>query len=389
MQHFGSRLQNLQPMTQLLSSLALRGVTLRNRTVVSPMCQYSARHGLANDWHLVHLGRFALGGFGLVIVEATGVTPEGRISYGDMGLWNDDQIAPLARIAAFLKSNGAAAGIQLAHAGRKASTPVPWRGRFDETEAEKLELGFEAWTPLAPSALIHADKPGFTTPRAMSEDDIAETINAFVAAARRADRAGFDTIEIHGAHGYLINQFLSPLANQRTDRYGGSRENRMRFAIEVTEAVRSAWPAEKPLLVRLSVTDGSPGGWGVEDSVHLAAELIRLGVDVIDCSSGGFEGYSVKPHPLYQVPFAHAVREAGIKTMAVGLIAEPADAEALLQRGDADLVAFARGALDDPNWPLHAARTLGVPGHDLWPKQAAGRMPPWERALGRAVPELA
>ena len=370
-------------MSQLFSPLTLRSVTLRNRTVIAPMCQYSARHGVPNDWHFVHLGRFAIGGFGLVILEATGVTPEGRISYGDLGLWNDEQQTEMTRIAAFLKSQGAAAGIQLAHAGRKGATPLSWRGRFGETEAEKQALGFEDWTPVAPSAVIHAEDRDFKVPRAMTESDIADTVEAFAAAARRADAAGFDTVEVHGAHGYLVNQFLSPAANKRTDRYGGSRENRMRFALEVTEAVRAAWPDDKPLLFRMSVTDGTADGWGVEDSVVLARELGQLGVDVIDCSSGGFDGPGIKAGPLYQVPLARAVRDAGIKTMAVGIITEPQDAEAIVANEDADLVAFARTALDDPNWPIHAARQLGLPPDQTpWPLQAGYRMPGWEKMLG-------
>ena len=370
-------------MSQLFSPITMRGLTLRNRTVISPMCQYSARHGVANAWHLVHLGRFALGGFGLVIVEASGVVPEGRISYGDVGIWNDEQATALAAIAAFLKTNGAAAGIQLAHAGRKAATPVPWRNGFDETEEEKAVVAFEAWTPVAPSAAIHAENRSFTMPRALSEGEIADTVEAFAAAARRADAAGFDLAEIHGAHGYLINQFLSPVANRRTDRYGGSRENRMRFALEVTEAVRAVWPADKPLFFRVSVTDGTPDGWGVEDSVALAHELDRLGIDMVDCSSGGFDGPGVKPGPLYQVPLSRAIKESGMKTIAVGLITEPADAEAIVAKGDADLVAFARTALDDPSWPIHAARALGAPQDKLWPIQAGYRIPSWEQALGR------
>ena len=371
-------------MSQLLSPLALRGLTLRNRTVVSPMCQYSAVHGLANDWHFAHLSRFALGGFGLVIVEATGVTPEGRISYGDLGLWTDEQIAPLARIAGFIKSQGAAAGIQLAHAGRKAATPIAWRGGFNETDEEKARFGYETWQPVAPSPIAHSTThPEFQLPHELTEDEIATTVEAFAAAARRADRAGFDTVEIHAAHGYLVNQFLSPVSNKRTDRYGGSRENRMRFALEVTEAVRAAWPEDKPLLMRISATDGSPGGWGIEDSVALAKELGPRGVDVVDCSSGGFEGYGVKAAPLYQVPFAQAVREAGIRTMAVGLIIEPRDAEAIVANGEADLVAFARTALDDPNWPVHAARVLAPDDYGLWPVQAGHRMRDRDRVVAR------
>lgn len=368
-------------MSQLFSPFTLRGLTLRNRTVIAPMCQYSARHGFANDWHFMHLGRFAAGGFGLVILEATGVTPEGRISYGDLGLWEDAQIEPLARIVQFLKDQGAAAGIQLAHAGRKAATPIPWRKGFDETPAEKELHAFEAWTPVAPSAEIHAENRNFTKPHALTEAEIADTVAAFAAAAVRADKAGFDVVEIHGAHGYLINQFLSPIANHRTDRYGGSRENRMRFCLEVVEAVRAVWPADKPLFLRISATDGSPDGWTVDDSIVLAHEVSQRGVDLLDCSSGGFEGYAIKAGPLYQVHLAHAVREAGFKTMAVGIITQPAEAEAILAEGDADLVAFARTALDNPNWPLHAARELGVEDYGLWPLQSGYRMPAWDKIV--------
>ncbi|MGN6487742.1 MAG: NADH:flavin oxidoreductase/NADH oxidase [Devosia sp.] len=373
-------------MSKLFSPLTLRELTLRNRTVIAPMCQYSARHGYANDWHLVHLGRFAQGGFGLVILEATGVTPEGRISYADLGLWEDGQIEPLKRIVDFLHQEGAAAGIQLAHAGRKASTPIPWRNGFDETEAEKAELAFEAWTPVAPSAVIHADKPGYTQPTALDEAGIKATVQAFADAARRSDEAGFDMVEIHAAHGYLINQFLSPLANQRTDQYGGSRENRMRFALEITEAVRAVWPAHKPLLVRISATDGTEGGWTLEDSLVLADELKARGVDAIHCSSGGFEGYGLKPAPLYQVPLSKAVRAAGLPTVAVGLIDTPQDAEAILQNGEADLVAFARGALEDPNWAIHARHVLDGAEYELWPKQARDRIRGKDRVLGIRQP---
>jgi 2,4-dienoyl-CoA reductase-like NADH-dependent reductase (Old Yellow Enzyme family) len=373
-------------MSLLFSPLDLRDLTLRNRTVVAPMCQYSAQHGLANDWHFVHLGRFALGGFGLVIVEATGVTPEGRISYGDLGLWSDAQIAPLARIVDFLHAEGAAAGIQLAHAGRKASTPIGWRRGFDETEAERAAHAYEHWVPVAPSAIPHStSNPDFQTPTALSEDGIRETVRAFADAARRADQAGFDVVEIHAAHGYLINQFLSPVANQRTDAYGGSLENRMRFALEVTAAVRAVWPAGKPLFVRISATDGNNGGWGVDDSVVLAGELKARGVDVIDVSSGGFEGYGLKPAALYQVPLAKAVRAAGIKTAAVGLITEPQDAEEILAEGEADLVALARGALEDPNWPIHAHHILDGAEYELWPRQARARIRDKDRALGLRV----
>ncbi|WP_374624420.1 NADH:flavin oxidoreductase/NADH oxidase [Devosia sp.] len=373
-------------MSQLFSPYTLRGLTLRNRTVVAPMCQYSAQHGVANDWHLVHLGRFALGGFGLVIFEATGVTPEGRISYGDLGLWDDEQIRPLSRIVDFLHREGAAAGIQLAHAGRKASTPIPWRNGFDETAAEKAELAFEAWTPVAPSALIHADKLGFTAPDALDEAGIAAVTTAFADAARRAERAGFEVVEIHAAHGYLLNQFLSPIANRRTDRYGGSLENRMRLVLEVAEAVRAAWPEDKPLFVRISAVDGSDGGWTIADSIALAGELKARGVDAMHCSSGGFDGYGLKPGPHYQVPLARAVRSGGLPTIAVGLIDDPAAAEAILTRGDADLIALARGALEDPNWPIHAHHVLDGADYELWPKQARARIRDKDRAMGIRQP---
>lgn len=371
-------------MSQLFSPLTLRGLTLRNRTVVAPMCQYSAQDGMLNDWHFVHLGRFALGGYGLVILEATGVTPEGRISYGDLGLWKDEQIAPLARMVDFLHSQSTAAGIQLAHAGRKASTPIAWRNGFDETEEEKPRVGFQHWVPVAPSAIAHNDKPTYQTPHALTREEIQATVQAFADAARRADRAGFDLVEIHGAHGYLINQFLSPLANQRTDEYGGSRENRMRFALEVSRAVRAAWPADKPVLMRLSVTDGSPGGWQVEDSIVLAKELDAIGIDAIHASSGGFDGYSLKPGPLYQVPLARAIKEAGFTSIAVGLIDAPADAERIIVEGEADLVALARGALEDPNWPIHAHHALdgGGDAYALWPVQARARIRDKDRTLG-------
>ena len=369
-------------MSQLFSPVTLRGLTIRNRTVVAPMCQYSARHGVANDWHLVHLGRFAMGGFGLVIVEATGVVPEGRISYGDLGLWDDEQIAPLARIVDFLHAQGAAAGIQLAHAGRKASTPIPWRKGFDETETEKVELAFESWTPVAPSAVIHAENANFTQPVALDEAGIQRVKDAFVAAAIRAERAGFDTVEIHAAHGYLLNQFLSPLANKRTDRYGGSRENRMRLLLEIVEEVRAVWPDHKPLMVRLSVTDWHAEGWQVEDSVALARELKARGVDAIDASSGGFAGAAITAVADYQVPLAQAVRETGIATIAVGLLGDAARAEQIIASGEADFVALARGALDDPNWALHARHELGAADYDLWPKQA-NRVRERDRALGQ------
>ncbi len=371
-------------MSLLLSPLTIRDVTLRNRLVVSPMCQYSAVHGFANDWHFAHLSRFALGGFGAVTVEATGVTPEGRITYGCLGLWDDAQITPLARIAAFLKSQGAAAAIQIGHAGRKASTPLSWRGAFNETEAEKAAVGFETWQPVSSSAIAHMDSPDFQTPRALTLAEVQALPTRFAEAAARADRAGFDIVEIHGAHGYLLGQFLSPIANHRTDAYGGSLNNRMRLVLEIVEAIRAVWPQGKPLFMRLSVQDGIAGGWTVEDSLVLAAEAQARGVDLIDCSSGGFAGATIKVGPGYQVPLADAVRASGVPSMAVGLITTAAQAEAVLAEGRADLVALGRTALDDPNFPVHAAKTLG---HDVdfWPKQAGFAVRMRDTALARAA----
>jgi 2,4-dienoyl-CoA reductase-like NADH-dependent reductase (Old Yellow Enzyme family) len=347
------------------------------------MCQYSAIDGFANDWHLVHLGRFAMGGFGLVIVEATGVTAEGRISYGDLGIWKDEHVPPLARIVDFLHSQGAAAGIQLAHAGRKASTPVSWNTEVIKTQQGRASVGYTQWTPVAPSAEAHSSDPSFTLPEALDLEGIKGIVAAFVDGAKRALVAGFDTVEIHAAHGYLLNQFLSPLANKRTDEYGGSRENRMRLPLEVTRAVRAVWPQDKPLLVRISVSDNHPDGWQVEDSVVFAKELKALGVDAIDCSSGGFDGGAITPAAHYQVPFAQAVREgAEIPTIAVGLIDEARQAEDILAKGEADFVALARGALDDPNWALHANHLLGESTYDLWPRQAA-RVEGLDRSLKR------
>lgn len=371
------------PMT-LLSPLTLRDVTLRNRTVVAPMCQYSAVDGFANDWHFAHLSRFGIGGFGLVILEATGVVAEGRISYADLGLWKDEHIAPLARIVDFLHSQGAKAGIQLAHAGRKASTPVSWRKPEDlVTEEQRAAAGYEHWQPVAPSAVSHnpAD-PNFQVPLALDKAGIAHVIDGFVAAARRAEKAGFDTVEIHAAHGYLLNQFLSPLANHRTDEYGGSLENRMRLALEVTEAVRKVWPRGKPLIVRLSVSDNAEGGWTVDDSVALAKELKARGVDAIDCSTGGFAEGRITSAAAYQVPFARAVKEgAGIPTIAVGLLGDVKAANDIVTSGEADLIALARGALNDPNWPVHAQRELGSLDYSLWPVQAR-RVSEHDRILG-------
>lgn len=369
-------------MTTLFSPVTYRGLTLKNRVIVAPMCQYSCKHGFATDWHLVHLGRFALGGFSLVIAEATAVTPEGRISYADLGLWEDAQIAPLKRITEFLHRNGAAAGLQLAHAGRKAASPLPWRGAFTETEAERAALGFESWTPVAPSAERHA--ASYAMPQALDEAGMARIRDAWAAATRRAGQAGFDMIELHSAHGYLLNQFLSPVANKRTDGYGGSLENRMRFPLAVAQAVRDAWPAAKPAFARISVTDWIEGGVTVADSVAYSKALKAIGYDLIHCSSGGFDGAKVPVGPLYQAPLAEAIRRgADAPTAAVGLITQAEEAEKIIASGQADLIALARQALDDPNWPLHAMRELGLAdSYAQWPIQAGYAVRAKDRALG-------
>lgn len=372
-------------MSKLLSPFSIRDLEFRNRVVFSPMCQYSARHGFANDWHFAHLARFAMGGFGTVILEATAVTPEGRITYGDLGLWDDNQTTGLARIAGFLKSQGAAAGIQLAHAGRKASSALWWRGSFNETEEEKLAVAFEEWQPVAPSPILHAAGPtGHKMPRELTASDMDAIRDAFVAAAKRADKAGFDLIELHAAHGYLLDQFLSPLGNRREDDYGGSRENRMRFPLSVIEAVRAVWPKGKPIFVRISASDCIEGGWTLEDSLVLAGELKALDVDIVTCSSGGFDGARIAFAPLYQVPYARAVRDkASISTMAVGLITRPEEAEAIVTGGDADMVALGRQAIDDPNWPLHARMVLGGldDPYGEWPVQEGFAVRNKDRAL--------
>ena len=348
-------------MSQMLSPITLRGLTMKNRLVLSPLCQYSARHGMPNDWHFANLARYAMGGFGTVTVEAAAVTPEGRISYGDIGLWKDEQIAPLARIARFIQSQGAAASIQIAHAGRKGSTPVWWRGSFNETEAEKAEAAFEEWQPIGPGEeAIGPVDTGFKQPRAMTHADIDAVRDAFVASAKRADAAGFDVLELHSAHGYLLNQFLSPIANTRTDEYGGSFENRMRFPLSVFEAVRAVWPEDKPMFVRISAVDGVEGGVTLEDSVEYAKRLKALGADMVVCSSGGMVGARFELGPLYQVPLAEGVRKgADVATMAVGLITTPEEGEEIIASGRADMIALGRIAMDDPNWPLHARMALG------------------------------
>jgi len=346
----------------LFTPLTLRDVVLRNRIAVSPMCQYSAVEGLANDWHLVHLGARAVGGAGLVVFEASGVEARGRISPADLGLWSDAQVEPLARIVRFVEAQGAVACLQLAHAGRKASVRAPWDqgGAF-------LSPAQGGWATVGPSALPFA--PGHAAPEPLGEAGIAEVIQAFAAAARRARAAGFRALEVHAAHGYLLHQFLSPLANQRADRYGGPFENRARLVCEVVAAVRQEWPDRLPVLVRISATDWMPGGWDVGEAVDLCRRLKSLGVDLVDTSSGGLSPAAQVPvGPGYQAAFAERIRrEAGIATGAVGMIVSPEQADHVLRSGQADLVLLAREMLRDPHFPLRAATALEA--EHAWPKQ--------------------
>ena len=352
-------------MTRLFQPYSVRDLALRNRLVVSPMCQYSceAHDGLATDWHLVHLGSRAVGGAGLVFTEAAAVTPEGRISPEDLGFWSDAHAEALGATVRFVRGQGAAMGIQLAHAGRKASTTRPWDGHRGLSDSEG------GWTPLGPSALPF--NATYRMPREMDGADIQGVIAAFGAAAERANRYQFDVIEIHAAHGYLLHEFMSPLSNQRLDAYGGSFEHRIRLTLEVTEAVRAHWPSGKPLFLRLSATDWVDGGWDVADSVRLARSVAALGVDVIDCSSGGLDQHQrISTGPGYQAPFAKRIRkEAGIATAAVGLITTAEQAEQILEDGKADLIVMAREFLRDPYFPLHAAKALAAPEVARWPVQ--------------------
>jgi 2,4-dienoyl-CoA reductase-like NADH-dependent reductase (Old Yellow Enzyme family) len=341
-------------MSHLFDPLSLKSVTLRNRIGVSPMCMYSAEDGLATDWHLVHLGARATGGAALVIAEATAVSPVGRITPGDAGIWDDKHVEPLRRINHFIRSQGAVAGVQLAHAGRKASAARPWEG------GAHLADDRGGWPPVAPSAVPFGgglDK----VPHALSIDEITAVQAEFVAAARRALTAGYEWVELHSAHGYLAHQFLSPLSNHRTDRYGGSFENRVRFLRETVRGVRAVWPERLPLTVRLSCTDWVEGGWTIDESVELSRLLKHEGVDLIDCSSGGSSATARIPvAPGYQVKFADRIRrEAGIATAAVGMITEPKQADEIVRSGQADVVLLARELLRDPNWPLRAASELG------------------------------
>ena len=345
----------------LFAPLTLRSVTFPNRVWVSPMCQYSSDDGMPNAWHTVHLGSRAVGGAGLVIVEASGVSPEGRITAWDSGIWSEAHADAFRPIVDFIHAQGSVAGIQIAHAGRKASTDKPWRG------GRVIAEGPDSWTPVAPSAIPFRD--GDPPPHALTAGEIDGIVEQFVRAARLSLRAGFRVLEIHAAHGYLLHEFLSPLCNTRHDEYGGSLENRMRLPLRITQAVREAWPAELPLFVRISATDWAEGGWDLEQSIAFSARLKDLGVDLIDCSSGGAVPHAkIEAGPGYQVPFARAIRErVQIPTGAVGLITDAKQAEAIVSDGAADAVLLARQLLRDPYFPLHAAKELGV---DVkWPDQ--------------------
>lgn len=346
---------------RLFSPLQIKGISLKNRLVVSPMCQYSSIDGFANDWHLVHLGSRAIGGAGLVISEATAISPEGRISPDDLGIYHDEHIEKLKQITQFIESQGAVPGIQLSHAGRKASTYALWKGK------SQVPIADGGWQTLAPSAIAFAENE--IAPKEIDTTDIQKILDDFMAAASRALLAGFKIIEIHAAHGYLVHQFLSPLSNTRSDEYGGSFENRIRILLQIVDVIKTVWPEELPLFVRISATDWVENGWDVDQSVKLAAILLEKGVDVIDVSSGGLVSYAkIQVGPSYQVPFSARIKkEAGIKTGSVGLITEAAQAEEILENEEADLIFMAREFLRDPYFPLRAAAEL----HEdvKWPVQ--------------------
>lgn len=359
--------------SNLFSPLNIRGVEFPNRVVVPPMCQYSANEGYVNDWHLVNLGRFAMGGAGLIITEATAVQKKGRITHGCPGIWEDEQILGHSRIAQFISSNGAIPGIQLGHAGRKASMQRPWYGN-GPLNNDDFERGDMPWKIVGPSARSVGE--GWQVPEELSEEQICELINDYVSAAKRSVSAGYKVIELHGAHGYLIHSFLSPVSNKRTDKYGNNLSGRMRLAIEVSSALRDSIPNDMPLFFRVSSADDVANGWSIKNSVELANELKRVGVDVIDCSSGGISGSATaargKRMPGYQVPFADKIKQdADIMTMAVGLITHPEQANRIIENGQADFVAVAREALFDPMWAAHAAQYLNQDKQfKLWPKQS-------------------
>ena len=354
-------MSNTDGQYSLFSPLTIRGINLANRIAVSPMCQYSSVDGKATDWHLVHLGSRAVGGAGMVMVEATAVEARGRISPDDMGIWGDEHIEPLARIAKFIAHEDSVPAIQLAHAGRKASTQVPWKGGMP------LSSGNGGWQTVGPSAIAFSEQ--YAVPHELTLSEIEEIKEAFVAAAKRSIKAGFRIIEIHSAHGYLLHSFLSPLSNKRTDSYGGGLNDRMRLLLEIAREIRLVIPADMPLFTRISATDWAEGGWHIDEAVELSKALKEEGVDLVDCSSGGLVSYAKIPvEPGYQVPFAERIRhEAKILTGAVGLITTPEHADEIIKSGKADLVLLAREMLRDPYWPLHAAAALKQ--KVTWPKQ--------------------
>lgn len=367
-------------MSELFSPLRLRDVTFKNRVFVSPMCQYSAVEGVPTDWHFVHLGSRAVGGASLVMAEATGVSAEGRISPGDTGLWNQKQADAFARIAAFIREMNSVPAIQLAHAGRKASTDAPWRG------GRGLQPSEGGWQPIAPTAIPFDETS--PVPRAMTIADIDRVVEEFAAATERALASGFEVVEVHAAHGYLLHEFLSPVSNKRDDDYGGSFENRIRFPLRVCEAVRRVWPESQPVFVRISATDWIDGGWDLPQSVEFSKLLRARGIDLIDCSSGAIAPkVRIPVGPRYQVPFAAEIRrEAGIATGAVGMITEAQQAERIIADGEADAVLLARSFLHDPYWALHAADELGVGGD--WPVQyGRARVPERKQRVATAVAE--
>ena len=367
--------------------MPLRGLRLKNRIVISPMCQHAADRGRATNWHLVHLGKFALGGAGLILTESTAVDPRGRIGEADLGLWDDSHVEPLGRVVDFVHENGAAIGVQLAHAGRKSGSQPLWEGGA-ALSAAAMASDADPWERLGPSALPAG--PGWSTPTAMDEAGIEQVIQAFVAATHRARRAGFDVVELHFGHGYLVASFLSPHSNRRTDRWGGDRQARMQLALTIAERVRAAWPDNKPLFCRISAVDGRIGGWDLDDSVVLARELARRGVDLIDCSSGGLtEETRALPVPRglgFQVPFSERIRrDAGVPTQAVGMIVDAHQAESIVADGRADLIALGREALLDPYWAHHAAQELGVdPRFELWPQRHGVWLAKRARGLAQA-----
>ncbi|MBW6396984.1 NADH:flavin oxidoreductase/NADH oxidase [Roseomonas sp. HJA6] len=362
--------------SRLFSPLTLRGLTIPNRAVVPPLCQYSAVEGMANDWHMVQLGRFAVGGFGLVFSEVVSVLRDGRITHGDVGLWSDDHIAPLKRITDFIKSQGAVPAIQLGHAGRKASMQRPWEGN-GALGPDQFAKGETTWDIVSASATPLGE--GHLIPAALDAAGMARIVDAFATGAKRAHAAGFEAVEVHCAHGYLLHQFLSPMSNTRNDAYGGDTAGRMRFPLEIIAAVRAAWPEDRPVFVRISAVDGVDGGWSMEDSLAFARAMKPLGVDVVDCSSGGIGGSATGSKRVprgfgFQVPYAAEIkRDTGLATMAVGLIIGPHQAEAVLEAGEADLIAIGREAMNNPNWAL-MARAILEPGSTEavfapWPPQ--------------------